>query len=352
MISNFQARLIVSFKAPKNYIPSIQILRGIAAWLVVFHHYNQAFFGFSMETSILGKEIGYFTQFYGKFGVDIFFIVSGIIILISLEKKRSFYIFIRNRLIRIVPTYWFFTLVLLTLSIMFPAFVVADWTAESLLKSLFFIEHDHPKYNIAVPLLTVGWTLNIEIVFYLLCAISAGLFKQHWSSLVIIILLFSNTLWNVKFMSFFFDSKYLWEFAAGMVLGRLYIDGKIPDNNALGFALFTVVLVSFITLGPKTQATFILLPIMVLGAMCLKEKMLNNKISQSFEFLGKVSYSTYLCHSIILQFLAKHFNSNPGSMHETLYIIFYLAAVLMISILSFQHIENGFMTQMIKKRYS
>ena len=61
---------------------SLQILRGIAAWAVVFHHYTQSFYSFDVENSLAVV----FAK-YGSIGVHIFFVLSGFVMALSVQKK-------------------------------------------------------------------------------------------------------------------------------------------------------------------------------------------------------------------------------------------------------------------------
>jgi exopolysaccharide production protein ExoZ len=69
---------------------SIELLRFIAATAVFFVHIP--FIG------------------VGDFGVDIFFIISGFVMMLSTDKSESSNYFFIKRLIRIVPAYYLFTI--------------------------------------------------------------------------------------------------------------------------------------------------------------------------------------------------------------------------------------------------
>ncbi|MDB5264240.1 MAG: acyltransferase family protein [Adhaeribacter sp.] len=77
----------------KRYL-ELDALRGIAALFVVFFHFTifraEADYGFGL----------------GVTGVDLFFIISGFVILMTLEKTRSWQEFAVSRLSRLFPTYW------------------------------------------------------------------------------------------------------------------------------------------------------------------------------------------------------------------------------------------------------
>ena len=84
----------------------LDALRGIAALMVVFFHFTigraEAKLGFKLGTT----------------GVDLFFIISGFVIFMSLSKVKSSLDFVINRVSRLYPTYWVsvtFTFILIKL---------------------------------------------------------------------------------------------------------------------------------------------------------------------------------------------------------------------------------------------
>ena len=81
------------------HFDSIQALRGLAALFVVFQHIR-------------------FLNF-GAFGVDIFFCISGFMIMFTTEKSTKY--FFRKRLIRILPLYYLMTLVTYLSLLLFPS---------------------------------------------------------------------------------------------------------------------------------------------------------------------------------------------------------------------------------------
>ena len=80
-------------------IIGLQFLRFLAAFFVVLTH-----------------SLGEFnwTKPFGDFGVDIFFIISGFIIYtITKENKDNF---LKKRMIRLIPMYWLFSILVTILS--------------------------------------------------------------------------------------------------------------------------------------------------------------------------------------------------------------------------------------------
>lgn len=128
------------------HFDSIQALRGITALFIILEH----------------------VRFLncGAFGVDIFFCISGFMIMFSTHKNTEY--FLRKRLIRILPLYYIMTGGTFLLLALFP-----DMFAQSranpifLIKSLLFIPFDIGSGAIQ-PLMRIGWTVNCEIFFYVL----------------------------------------------------------------------------------------------------------------------------------------------------------------------------------------
>lgn len=155
--------------ASKRQYASLQILRAVAAWMVVYNHYMYMFFNFQSET-----VFGYFFSPYGSFGVDIFFVLSGFVMYNSTRNTkitgRSFF---AQRVFRIVPAYWLYTLLMVVFLKLLPTdFSYTSYNARSLLLSILFYPNHNPSGMGEFPLNTVGWTLNFEMIFYLFLAVS------------------------------------------------------------------------------------------------------------------------------------------------------------------------------------
>jgi peptidoglycan/LPS O-acetylase OafA/YrhL len=58
-------------------------LRALAAWTVVCHHFMQIFFDFKAR-----GPVGQFFIDKGAVGVDVFFVISGLVIFLSTESKH------------------------------------------------------------------------------------------------------------------------------------------------------------------------------------------------------------------------------------------------------------------------
>ena len=145
---------------------SIQALRGVAAMLVVVFH----------AASFVAEHHGNTHEVFalGNAGVDIFFVISGFIMWkVTVRRPDGPGTFLLHRAIRLIPLYWFFTLLKALLAIAlpweFPHFTLA---ASDLLLSLAFVPHIAPGSMHAMPVLAQGWTLNFEVFFYLLFSLA------------------------------------------------------------------------------------------------------------------------------------------------------------------------------------
>src|SRR5262249_46750691 len=135
---------------------SIQALRAIAALLVLWGHAINAV---NLEVT------ADFPPLYGPFGVDLFFVISGFVMVYSSERlfgePRASIKFFARRLARVVPLYWAATATLVW-------FVVPYASTKAVLGSLFFAPHIPSE----APLLFVGWILIFEMFFYTIFAIA------------------------------------------------------------------------------------------------------------------------------------------------------------------------------------
>jgi len=150
---------------PAMRLQNIQALRGIAALMVALSHL------LIIEKKYAGDQIlGQWIEL-GMVGVDLFFVISGFIMVhVAWSFRRGLkavFEFLFARASRIYPLYWFVSL--LTLGIWFwrPEIVFSSMSdAPDFLKSFFLVPDDRP------PFLMIGWTLVHEMFFYLVFAIA------------------------------------------------------------------------------------------------------------------------------------------------------------------------------------
>ena len=146
----------------------IQGLRAFAALSVVLgHSLNSIERGSGVPPLLL-------QHFQGAIGVDVFFVISGFVMTISssrlLRKQHPSRIFLWRRLLRVAPLYWLVTATKLLLIAALPrllaSYRVSLWNG---IASFLFVPSLNPK-GLIRPVITLGWTLNFEMAFYLLFA--------------------------------------------------------------------------------------------------------------------------------------------------------------------------------------
>ena len=181
---------------------SVQALRGIAALFVICQHIC-------------------FLQ-RGSFGVDLFFLISGFVVMLSTERSTEH--FMGKRAVRILPLYWSLTVIIWGGVLMFPdLFENSEGTFMNLYKSLSFIPFSQD--GAMQPVVRVGWTINYEVQFYLLFMLSMQI-SWRFRALICSGMLAVLTVIGVLFpklpvpLAFWTDSIIL-EFAFGM--GLFYV---------------------------------------------------------------------------------------------------------------------------------
>lgn len=192
----------------------LQILRGFAAYMVVLLHWGDT----------VRSETDFFMPMnhVGNFGVDLFFVVSGFVMVYVAGRKATPARFMFDRIARIVPLYWIATLGIVA------AQAFREWlfakslvTPETIISSLLFIPANN-AVGALEPILFVGWTLNLEMVFYALFALSMFGPKAWRVTLVIglITIAYSiGVIFSADHVISFYGNPILFEFAVGCMLG-------------------------------------------------------------------------------------------------------------------------------------
>ncbi|MCW2271101.1 Acyltransferase family protein [compost metagenome] len=276
---------------------SLQALRALAAWVVVCHHFMQIFFDFHAS-----GPIGQFLTDRGAVGVDIFFVISGMVIYLSTRDKAiAPQRFLLNRALRIVPAYWFYTalmgLLLLTARQWMPHQAV---DLEHFVLSLLFIPAENPGGYGQYPTLNVGWTLNYEMFFYLLFSLVFLVRQQHRVLLVaVVLLLVSEVLTRAGLLNHFYRNNIVYEFLLGIGIGVLYRRGWIVQGLWLPLAMLAMAAVAIHFLDASRRLLHWGLPsaLIVLACVSLEPYFKGNRLLKA---LGDSSYSVYLVHVLVL----------------------------------------------------
>ena len=142
-------------------LQSIQALRGVAVLAVVLFHLLTVEEKYGGSKTILSS----FFQF-GMFGVDLFFVISGFVMITVTRGKFQYHKealkFIYHRVVRIYPTYWVYSILVLGVFLIKPSWVNSSQGNQVDILASFLLLPSQ-----TLPLVMVGWTLIHEMYFYL-----------------------------------------------------------------------------------------------------------------------------------------------------------------------------------------
>ena len=322
----------------KLSIISIQILRAFAALLVVFHH---------ARYQIPEFEVFFYGGVwpFGQAGVDIFFVISGFIMWVTTHDRRTTPLqFMTNRIVRIVPLYWLMTLAVAAACLIMPSqFRGVVLTPEHVVKSLFFIPDFYPGMPSRIwPLLLPGWTLNYEMAFYLVFA--GALLLPRRLMIPLIGSLFTTAVAAGFIFDFdsavgmFYTESIIMEFVAGMMLGHLWLHGRLKVPPLPALAAIPAAFVALIALTPfsvpQTRLLVWGVPAVLIVTAGLSLELRGRFISSRFlKLMGDASYSIYLTHILTLGVLRTAWKRLGLVEQDLVSACIFLAASIAVSIL-------------------
>lgn len=335
-------------------LPGIQYLRAIAALMVAYLHMSGQILQYSPTIrDHLPFDIHQFNS-----AVDIFFVISGFIMMISSASSSPGDFAIR-RVIRVVPLYWIVTLTLAGLYVVAPtAFRTMVVRPEYVLKSLLFIPYHNPgAWGERVPLLVPGWTLNLEMFFY--ATFTFALFTPYRWRLALIALIFTCLLavgevsqlqTNFTVVGFYMTPRIL-EFWLGMLIGDLYLRNRLGLPRVVSWLLifggFGFLLAGWpVPYALSDRSAFAsLLPAVaiVLGAVGIE---CDHRVRYHWfpALLGDASYSIYLTHFLSLELVRAlwiRIFGNAASPEEAIgFATCSMIAVCAVAILAYRLIER------------
>jgi exopolysaccharide production protein ExoZ len=274
---------------------SIQYLRAFAAFGIVIFH---------AQALVVGSA-----------GVDVFFVVSGFVMwTVTAYRTQTPADFLLNRIIRIVPMYWFVTLSFVFAATIFPAlFPRLVVSIGHTLASLFFVPMRSPSNDAIWPVVVPGWTLNCEMFFYAIFALA--LFLENTKRLIFLAAAFFSLILVGRIYTgsspliIFYTDPIMLEFLSGILLGRAFEHDRLPQLRwgyvALAVGLLLFVVSAWLEIeSPRVVVWGMPAFLLVAGAVIIEEKW-NVPVVPALVMLGDASYSIYLTHTLTISAIAK-----------------------------------------------
>jgi peptidoglycan/LPS O-acetylase OafA/YrhL len=353
-------------------IPAVDGLRTVAVLGVLWVHTWGFFNNIPLK---FGLDFNRFISL-GRNGVDLFFVISGFCMFLMYGSKiekfsfENFTNFLKKRLFRIAPAFY----ILIAVESCNILFRDEHFPFQDFIYHLLFI-------NIYLPLnlfSPIYWSLSTEFHFYLIFPLLFLGLKRNKDFLIRVLVLMVICMILRIFLFYFhradisvgktihdFDIWFRFlEFGFGIVAAVLFINNKSLPAWLLGSRGFLIgLLISF--LGRLCSLTelanyfgkqaFILMAlsqlIMAFGfglilLNVISSPSLYNRIlsCKPFLFLGKISYSMYLWHYLMSQFIANYIKSRIGISNVSMNIslLLTLAILIPVSWISFKILEEPY----------
>jgi len=290
---------------PGDRLASIQILRAFAAMGVVLAHLTASY---AMVFNAKGIGLDFFL---GNAGVDLFFVISGFIMVYASEslfgKPGASRTFMLRRTIRIVPLYWMATTYALWI------YMDGKWSnplpaLKNLIGSYFFLPFPMPSGG---PILIVGWTLNYEMFFYLVFALALAVALSRARAVVLatvklIGLVLVGQWWGHRLSPFWrsFTNPLMLEFIMGMWIALAY-RARITISPLVALLLLVAGL-SIVALSTSSGSQDVHRAMTwgfgfaMVVAIVLSRTRTNSVIWAPVILLGEASYAIYLIHWFVL----------------------------------------------------
>ena len=289
----------------RHDVRTVQALRGLACLLVVLYHAADAW-GAGQAPPRTADAIWP----NGAAGVDLFFVISGFVMALTgagFAGSAGAWRFTLRRLRRLVPLYWLMTGVKLAilLAVARPAALPSLWHSAA---SLLFIPSREAAGAVR-PVLGVGWTLQFEMLFYLLFALSLACRRPPWRVLLpggaplAVAGFFRRPDWPAPLA---LANGLVLEFCLGLGVAAWCQSSLRPVRWAA--CLFGAGLILLLTMpqpGALRFAAWGLPATLMLAGAAAAEPWLGERLPRRLLAVGDASYAIYLVHPFVVPVLAR-----------------------------------------------
>lgn len=285
----------MSRKAESERILVLDSLRGVAAILVFIFHCSLGYKTIKSDFLNLGVT-----------GVDLFFMISGFVIILSLEKTKKSIAFLIKRFMKLFPVYWFivsFTTLLILINeynIKISNLLVNYLGNLTMIQRYFKIPNLDEQY----------WTLEVELAFYLFIYV-VFLFKKLKSieiiglvflTLIVLYDLFLENLFPLNLYFILFNHFPL--FFSGIIFYKIKTEGGQIYRYVLLILCFCTTCMLFNNGGRSMYYIsffnyFLMTCIYFIVFLFLTFNRLGFLLIKPLLFMGRISYSFYLIHQYL-----------------------------------------------------
>jgi len=316
----------------------LDALRGLAALAVVFFHY---FFRYNQLYGHHDLSVNW--AHFGKYGVQLFFIISGFVIYWTLNRVEKPVDFLVSRFSRLYPVYWAALVTTFCVVSYFglpgrEAHIKTAFENIIMFQEYFFIPHVDSVY----------WTLTIELTFYWWVFV-LYLFNQLknvdlWlSPLVLLAVLKGVGLITIPYV---IDMVFIIDYISFFIAGICFF--KIQDGIA-GKITYAILLFSLLaTIASFSMNEFVLFSMFYLIFFLSVSGHFGFLKFRPFVFLGSISYSLYLIHQNIGYVVINQFYKFAITPQYA--IVFAILTSITIAVLLTRYVEKPSL-QYIRKTY-
>lgn len=309
------------------FLPGLNGIRAIGILGVIASHTIHALNKFGLDNTIIGiTEDGRPRGIdFSHYAVTMFFVLSGFLItsLLTKEKEQYGMMSVRNfyirRILRIWPLYYsYFVLVLLTIHIFHLNY------NSNMIPFYIFLAANIPFFlSEAIPLLGHYWTLGVEEQFYLLfpsiARLNTNKLLRYTILLIVLFMLLKLIAWYLSANTHYkLPYRYLLlcrfqAMMAGVIAAIIFLQNH-PIISLLSkrwLYLMSWLCVGLSMINQFHISSFIDHEIMIMATIIIifeqiqsKPKCINLE-NRIMDFLGKISYSIYVTHILVIFLISK-----------------------------------------------
>ncbi|EOU2547612.1 TPA: acyltransferase [Vibrio parahaemolyticus] len=277
----------------KKRYENLDLLRGLAALSVLLYHYLYHY------SNIYDLNYGIKVFALGKFGVVLFFVLSGFVIFTSLNNGQSRFSFVKKRFLRLFPTYW----ICISLTFIITTFYGLpgrEVDFQTYIVNLTMLQNLIGVRNVD----GVYWTLTYELLFYMFSCVF--LFRKNnvrkFFAINIAYMLFQFSLiFSEVDVNIRMKTMILYEYYVFFLVGMIFYFDETNVRLYSSWHLQILLLLSLIYIVLVRAYPFIDILCIAFVYLGIKKQNIipNGLIKRILLSLGGVSYPLYLLHQNI-----------------------------------------------------